>query len=244
MNVKHIPGVQPEKAQAAANGSASAPDASLDDALICALFDGELSDAELGSWLSREPELSNAAAQGQLYQLIGDSLRGQWSALGATSAAAFLTGVQGRLRSEQPAQRLPVASIQQTKTVEVLQVRAPAANDAVFRWKLVAGLASLAAVMAVSWSVLDTAPAGTGMESAAPQLALSLPAQPGATPSRVVAAVSPDTAPLAVNTREGVLIRDAALEALMAEHRQHGGVSALQMPAGFLRNATYDPEAR
>lgn len=246
MNVKHIPGVQPAQPQSVANGSASAPDALLDDTLICALFDGELSDAELGSWLSREPELSNAATQGQLYQLIGDSLRGQWSALGATSAPAFLTGVQGRLRSEQPAQLLFAASTpsQQTKTVKVLQMRAPAANDAVFRWKIVAGLASLAAVMAVSWSVLETAPAGTGLESAAPQLALSLPAQPDATPSRAVAAVSPGAAPLAVNTRQGVLIRDAALEALMAEHRQHGGVSALQMPAGFLRNATYDPEAR
>jgi sigma-E factor negative regulatory protein RseA len=49
---------------------------------------------------------------------------------------------------------------------------------------------------------------------------------------------------LAVNTNQGVLIRDAELEALMAEHRQHGGVSVLQMPAGFLRNATYDTNAR
>jgi sigma-E factor negative regulatory protein RseA len=50
--------------------------------------------------------------------------------------------------------------------------------------------------------------------------------------------------PVVVNTSQGVLIRDAQLEALMAEHRQFGGVSALQMPAGFLRNATHDANER
>jgi sigma-E factor negative regulatory protein RseA len=47
-----------------------------------------------------------------------------------------------------------------------------------------------------------------------------------------------------VNTPQGAVIRDTQLEALMAEHRQHGGMSALQMPAGFLRNATYDATGR
>jgi sigma-E factor negative regulatory protein RseA len=61
---------------------------------------------------------------------------------------------------------------------------------------------------------------------------------------RSVATAASVAAPLAINTRQGVLLRDAELEALMAEHRQHGGVSALQMPAGFLRNATFDSNAR
>jgi sigma-E factor negative regulatory protein RseA len=30
----------------------------------------------------------------------------------------------------------------------------------------------------------------------------------------------------------------------MAAHRQFGGASALQMPAGFLRNATFEGPAR
>jgi sigma-E factor negative regulatory protein RseA len=47
-----------------------------------------------------------------------------------------------------------------------------------------------------------------------------------------------------VNTPQGAVIRDAQLETLMAEHRQHGGMSALQMPAGFLRNATYSGSDR
>jgi sigma-E factor negative regulatory protein RseA len=110
------------------------------------------------------------------------------------------------------------------------QVRAPAANDAVFRWKLLAGAASLAAVMAVSWSVLSGAPAGAG-GSAGPQLALMQPAPEAAgnLPSAVL-----------VSTPQGPVIRDARLEQLLAEHRQYGGMSALQMPAGFLRDATFD----
>ena len=40
------------------------------------------------------------------------------------------------------------------------------------------------------------------------------------------------------------VLRDARLEQLLAEHRQYGGMSALQMPAGFLRDATHtaDPQ--
>jgi sigma-E factor negative regulatory protein RseA len=43
-----------------------------------------------------------------------------------------------------------------------------------------------------------------------------------------------------VQTAQGQVLRDVRLEELLAEHRQYGGMSALQMPAGFLRNATYD----
>jgi sigma-E factor negative regulatory protein RseA len=41
-----------------------------------------------------------------------------------------------------------------------------------------------------------------------------------------------------------VMLRDARLDALMAAHKQFGGTSALQMPAGFLRNATFDGSER
>ncbi|MHB8949586.1 MAG: sigma-E factor negative regulatory protein, partial [Rhodoferax sp.] len=36
------------------------------------------------------------------------------------------------------------------------------------------------------------------------------------------------------------MIRDPQLDALLAAHKQFGGTSALQGPAGFLRNATFD----
>jgi sigma-E factor negative regulatory protein RseA len=47
-----------------------------------------------------------------------------------------------------------------------------------------------------------------------------------------------------VQTPQGVMLRNPELEALMAAHRQYGGMTALQMPAGFLRTATFDPSVR
>ena len=105
--------------------------------------------------------------------------------------------------------------------------RPVAANDAVFRWKLVAGLASLAAVVAVTWTI------GTGGQDgqlAGPQMASATPMSESASTIQ----------PVVVQTAQGQVLRDARLEQLLSEHRQFGGMSALQAPAGFLRNATYD----
>lgn len=41
-----------------------------------------------------------------------------------------------------------------------------------------------------------------------------------------------------------ILLRDPQLDALMAAHQQLGGHSALQMPSGFLRNATFERPAQ
>ena len=52
-------------------------------------------------------------------------------------------------------------------------------------------------------------------------------------------------APVMVAGEQGPVLRDPRLEELMAAHRQAGGMSALQMPAGFLRNAAFDlPEGQ
>ncbi len=240
MNTKPIPLTQHPQEHASSHG-AEEPCA---DMLLSALLDGELAEAELGAWLSTGPEIGAAADRCQTYQFIGESLRGQMYGVTDRSASVFLAGVQTRLRSETPV-RAPVAAPDlDRRAAEVVHVRAPAANDAVFRWKLVAGLASLTAVMAVSWTVLGSVAGTPGQASAGPQLALSQPAQTVTVPTQTVAAAEPVAARVVVNTPQGVLIRDPELEALMAEHRQHGGVSALQMPAGFLRSATYDPDAR
>ncbi len=244
MNAKHTPKSQPHHEPLPAEKPAVVCEAESDEALLSALLDGELSEAALSDWLSRDPDMGDVATCGQTHQFIGDVLRGQRSLAGSTSASVFLAGVQTRLLNEAPAKLAPSGSVLPSQAMEVTQVRAPAANDAMFRWKLVAGLASLAAVMSVSWSVLETAPAGMEPSTAVPQLALAQPASEDAGGVRSVATATSVAAPLAINTRQGVLIRDAELEALMAEHRQHGGVSALQMPAGFLRNATFDSNAR
>ena len=79
---------------------------------------------------------------------------------------------------------------------------------------------SLVAVVAVAWN------AGSGLlaPSAAPQLARS------EAPQQVL-----------VMSEQGPMVRDARLQELLAEHKQFGGTSALQMPSGFLRNATFEP---
>ena len=41
-----------------------------------------------------------------------------------------------------------------------------------------------------------------------------------------------------------VMLRDPRLDELLAAHKQYGGATALQMPAGFLRNATFESPSR
>lgn len=95
------------------------------------------------------------------------------------------------------------------------------ANDPVWRWKLVAGLCSLMAVAVLGWQLVVLRP-----DLPAPQLASAVPPAP-----------APAQAPV-------MMIRDARLDQLIAAHQQQGGSSALQMPAGFLRNATFERPAR
>ena len=208
---------------------------------LSALVDGELADAEFDRLLADMDREGESLEAWHCYQVIGDVLRASAPAVATTTPQNFLASMHARLQAEAPVVRsLAVPPALPMAPPEVVGlVRAPAANDAVFRWKLVAGLASLAAVMAVSWTVLGSAPSGAGgNDGAGAQLAL-MGANPGAT-----APPLPETTAVVVNTPQGAVIRDAQLEALMAEHRQHGGMSALQMPAGFLRNATYDATGR
>jgi len=61
----------------------------------------------------------------------------------------------------------------------------------------------------------------------------------------VKSAPSTSTASLdSAGEQQAVMLRDPRLDALLAAHRQFGGTSALQMPSGFLRNATFDEGQR
>lgn len=187
---------------------------------VSALVDGELAPSEFDELLARSGGGTDWHGDWQTFHLIGDVLRRNEPVLSKRSHNAdFLAGLGARLREES-------RPVQPTSEPAVL-VRGPAANDSVFRWKLVAGLASLAAVAAVGWSLVGS---GAVQPAAGPQIA-------GVSPAPVVA-----EAPQAVvvQTPQGQMVRDARLERLLSEHRQYGGMSALQMPAGFLRNATYD----
>lgn len=189
---------------------------------VSALVDGELSPAELDALLQDETGPTDWDADWRAFHLIGDVLRGSEPVVASRLSSDFAATVTRRLQGE--------TALRSVTTETVAHLRGAPANDAVFRWKLVAGLASLAAVAAVGWSLSGTlAPSS----STGPQLAAAsqLPAQ-GLAPEAPQAVV--------VQTPQGQVLRDARLEQLLAEHRQFGGMSALQMPAGFLRNATYD----
>ena len=95
--------------------------------------------------------------------------------------------------------------------------RGRASNDGNFRWKLVAGLASLAAVSAIAWNA-----SGLLGPVSSPQLAQASSAQ------------------VVVSSPQGPMVRDTRLEELLAAHKQLGAASALREPSGFLRNATFE----
>ena len=133
------------------------------------------------------------------YQTIGDVLR-------ANSAASV-------------AARVPVSAITLQPTIRKLPA---AANDTVFRWKMVAGFAAVTAVGSILWATVGT-PVGVD----------------GAQLAQV--SVAP---PTAVATGDVIMIRDPRLDDLLAAHKQFGGASALQQPAGFLRNATFQSTGR
>ncbi len=193
-----------------------------------ALMDGELATDALPGLLTALARDADARLTCQRYQLIGDVLRTGAVAPAGSAPQAFVAGVRARLQAEPAAVQVSVPQV-------VTAVRGQAANDAVFRWKLVAGLASLAAVMAVSWSVIGGAPGAAGGSVAGPQMALLQ----GGGGTVVAGESAAPAAAVVVQTAQGPVLRDARLEELLAEHRQYGGMSALQMPAGFLRDATY-----
>jgi len=177
--------------------------------LISALADGQLR----GDALVRGVELAAGEAAGRetwrTYHLIGDVLR-TGRAVPGTEPEVFLARMRERLQQE-PAVAAPVPMHAPTRTDR------PAAND--WLWKLIAGVASFAAVAAVGWNMWGAA--GTGQ----PQLA--------AAPAAVVPVAGTAT-----------MIRDPRLDQLLAAHRQFGGAGALQTPSGFLRNATFEGPAR
>ncbi|HYF17531.1 MAG TPA: sigma-E factor negative regulatory protein [Ramlibacter sp.] len=196
--------------------------------LISALADGQLRGRDAVQAVEAVCADRSALATWQAYHLIGDVLRSPDLAAGAP-APAFLDRLSARLAQEHP-QVVP-ASVAGQLPPE--RVSAPAANDSSFRWKLVAGFASVAAVAAVGWSVMQA----SIVPAAQPQLAaVPAPVNPVAAPA---AASSQPQATVLTRAPAGVMIRDPKLDELLQAHRQHGGASALQMPA-FLRNATFE----
>jgi sigma-E factor negative regulatory protein RseA len=177
-----------------------------------------LADGQLqGEDFARAVEVAaEEGATWQAYHLIGDVLRSSELA-GGTPQDAFLARLREGLRREAAPVRPPVTA----ELSAVMHAQRPAANDSARAWKIAAGFATVAAMTAVGWNL-----AGSVFAPAQPQLAAAPAATPVATADR------------------GGMIRDPRLDQFLAAHRQFGGANALQAPAGFLRNATFESPSR
>lgn len=196
---------------------------------LSALVDGQLEGDELDAALAFASDEGEGHATWQLYHLVGDVLRS--SDLARPSNPAFMSRIRDQIAQEPiyaPPNR-PKVPVDIAMVAPVLQ---DAANASVFRWKMVAGFASLAAVAAIGWTSLASL---QGVGSSGPQLAMA-PAPSSSQGSPTVAVVDAEG--------QQVMIRDPRLDELLAAHKQFGSTSALQMPAGFLRNATFETPGR
>jgi sigma-E factor negative regulatory protein RseA len=188
--------------------------------LISALADGQLRGDAFARAVDAAVTDPEARDAWRTYHVIGDVLRSADLA-GGSAPSDFSARLQQRLRQETP----PLALHREAVRTSARQ-RSAAANDSSVRWKLAAGVASVAAVAAIGWNI-----GGLGAGTAQPQLASAAPAAPG-----------PAAAVLA--TQRGPMLRDPRLDELLAAHRQLAGSPALQTSGGFLRNATFEGPAR
>ncbi len=193
---------------------------------VSALADGQLRGDAFARTVDAVAEQAEAHDAWRTYHLIGDVLRSGVPAQ-TRDDDAFMARLRGAIAAEPvPPRVLPMPSQEPVQALATpLAARAPASNQPNFRWAAVAGLAGVAMVAALVWQ------SGVGRDSGA-QLA-SAPAEGSVlVPQRTQ---SGDTQ---------LVIRDPRLDELLAAHRQTGGASVLQMPAGFLRNATFEGPAR
>lgn len=156
-----------------------------------------------------------------------NGLMQQWRSMSAVGAV---------LREESVISAAPTASLTPIQAAPVqatlIQAKAgAAANDS--RWKMVAGLASVAAVGSLVWGLLGGSGAGTGASQSA-VLASNSVAVPVVNVSTAAAPAALTTNP--ANQAEAVMIRNPRLDEFLAAHKQFGGLSALQQPAGSLRS--------
>ncbi len=202
--------------------SANASSAAIPPELVSALVDGQLQAAELAqalALLQQDPALPDRWHD---YHLIGDILRSPAVAANGVPAVTgesdFMRRLQVRLAEEATpsmSAALPAGSLPPHTSANVANVAlGNAANDS-FPWLRLAAVAGVVLAGSLAWQLWS------GQGDAGPALAQSQPSVLVATP-------------------QGLMARDAELDAFLAAHRELAGASALQMPSGFLRNATFE----
>ena len=207
--------------------------------MVSALADGQLRGRDFERAVQLVSGDADAQAAWQIYHLAGDALRSSDIAC-RTSDDAFMARLKASLAQETVYSKPAVMAAPVAEVGRVAGGRhAEAANESGFRWKLVAGFASVAAVAAIGWNAAGRLGQADIQSQMAKAPAPAISAQPVA-----VSAAPAAQQPVNVAGTQQVMIRDPRLDELLSAHRQFGGTSALQMPAGFLRNATFEGPAR
>ena len=175
---------------------------------LCALHDGELDAAQAAALVRAS--------------LTDDSLMQQWRSMSAISHVMRHEGSQPTWQA--------IAARPMTTSQTAPQAAQVAANDS--RWKMVAGFAALAAVGSLVWGLLGAGGSGT------PAGAVLASNQQGTLPATTLVSASSAQATTQIAGQEVTMIRNPRLDEFLAAHKQFGGVSALQQPAGSLRSVS------
>lgn len=244
---------------------------------LSALVDGEASSSHMQVVLSFAESDEGQQSWG-MYHLIGDVLRSPelahhsqhdiLSSVRAHMASEPMRVIQGIHLSGVTADGLEqVTAAEQQGKAQTKVVSLPArqaANASVFRWKMAAGFASVAAVAAVGWGVmlagsggLNGAQSGAQLAAASPNVVLAsaapvapnglmsvTSAEPGVSTGLDAEAQSSTAVAVAGPNGQTVMLRDSRLDELLAAHPQYSSAPNLQMPASFLRNASFATATR
>ena len=216
---------------------------------ISELADGRLCGEAFVQAVEAAVSDDDARATWHAYHLVGDTLRSSDLAR-CDVKNHFMARLQARLQAEDAstasAMAMSVVAVELAARVQPgvqptaqFDRTAEPANAAVYRWRMVAALASVAAVSVLGWSLLRG-----GADDASPALASVVPASGTVGVGVRVGTATPNPSAAPDQNTPAFMIRDANLDALLAAHKQFGGTSALQAPAGFLRNATFDGAGR
>lgn len=208
------------------------PSEAFPDDRMSALADGALQGDDFLAAMTRLAGDEKALSQWHCYHVVGDALRSNELCDGRGDLD-FLKRLEARLANE-PARAMAPVQVELIGQV-VVPLERPAANGDVFRWKLVAGFASLAAVAAIGWQGLQLqTPAGSAAELAQ---AGGASADTG---FQQVRSVQPQVPEIAMSTAGNapVMLRNAQLDELLAAHNRAVGGAALQSQVRLLRNVS------
>lgn len=216
---------------------------------ISALVDGQLQGDEFVEALADLESSGDARSNWDTYHLLGDVMRAGGSVV-RTHDADFVLRLRQRMAKNHA----------EMVAVKAYEIRAGGKNQSKFisandgSWRRVAGFASVALAGVLAWQGLQWGssadPSATpqlAQQNAAPSVqAASSTALPAVESTMVGQPLirSDGSSALAMTAEAPVMIRDPQLDALLAAHRQFGGTSALQMPAAFLRRATFEEGPR